>query len=75
MTIEIVEIKIEGITLSNAIWRKYRRQPAGFIEKVLALNPGLSERIFIPVGTKIKFPVEDVVNTAVATPNVVRLWD
>lgn len=75
MTTETVEIKIEGITLSNAIWRKYRRQPLGFIEKVLALNPGLSANVFIPVGTKIKLPVEDAVNTAAATPNVVRLWD
>lgn len=75
MTIEIVEVKIEGITLSNAIWRKYRRQPRGYIEKVLALNPGLSEHVFLPVGLKIQFPVEDAVNPATANRTVVRLWD
>ena len=56
-------VMIEGLTLANIIWRKYRRQPVGFIEKVLDLNPGLSAAETVPVGTVIRFPIEDAVST------------
>ncbi len=74
MTIVTDTVRIEGLTLSNIIWRKYRRQPQGFIEKVLDLNPGLAAFVEIPVGTVIRFPVEEVAK-AEATRNVTRLWD
>lgn len=74
MTVIVDTVMIEGLTLANVIWRKYRRQPAGFIEKVLDLNPGLCSSIEIPVGTVIKFPIEEIAKAA-AKRDVVRLWD
>lgn len=74
MTIVTDTIQIEGLTLANVIWRKYRRQPTGFIEKVLDINPGLAAYVEIPVGTVIRFPIEEVAK-ADANRNVVRLWD
>ncbi len=74
MTVVTDTVLIEGMTLSNVIWRKYRRQPQGFIEKVLDLNPGLAANIEIPVGTVIRFPVEEIAK-AEASRNVTRLWD
>ena len=74
MTVVTDTVLIEGLTLSSVIWRKYRRQPQGFIEKVLDLNPGLAADIEIPVGTVIRFPVEEIAK-AEASRNVTRLWD
>lgn len=74
MTIATDTVQIEGLTLANVIWRKYRRQPEGFIGKVLDLNPGLAANVEIPVGTVIMFPIEEVA-TVQATKNVTRLWD
>lgn len=74
MTIDTDTVLIEGLTLANVIWRKYRRQPAGFIGKVLDLNPGLAANVEIPVGTVIKFPIEEIAK-AEASRNVTRLWD
>lgn len=69
------KVMIEGLTVTNIIWRKFRRQPAGFLEKVLDLNPGLCDAVTVPVGTAIAFPVEDVSETDTKRSNVVRLWD
>lgn len=65
---------IEDCTLSNLIWRKFNRQPEGFVEKVLERNPGLEEAQFIPVGTEIIFPVSEIEERK-AAQSVVRLWD
>jgi phage tail protein X len=53
-------VNIEGLTLANVIWRKFRRQPPAFIEKILAINPGLGAFVEIPVGTVISFPIEEI---------------
>lgn len=70
-TIMTDTVMIEGLTLANVIWRKFRRQPPGFIEKVISLNPGLAANIEIPVGTVIKFPIEEIA-TAEKKRNLVR---
>lgn len=67
-------VLIEGLTLANVIWRKFNRQPDGFIAKVLDLNPGLADTVEIPVGTVIAFPVEALSDSA-AKRDVIRLWD
>lgn len=68
-------VNAEGLRLSQIIWRLWRRQPAGYLEEVLAANPGLaSAGPIVPVGTVIRFPMIDVA----AKPDVekgVRLWD
>lgn len=74
MKIVVETVMIEGLTLASVIWRKYRRQPDGFIGKVLDLNPGLAANIEIPVGTKISFPIEEVAASR-PTQNITRLWD
>jgi phage tail protein X len=67
-------VNIEGISVASAIWRKFRRQPVGFIEKVLILNPGLSAEKTIPVGTEIVFPVEEI-NAEQDSARIIRLMD
>lgn len=65
---------IEDCTLANLIWRKLGRQPDGFLEKVIARNPGLAADQYIPVGTEIIFPVSEIEGAKPAN-EVVRLWD
>lgn len=64
----------EGLTAAQVIWIKFRRQPKGFLEKVIALNPVLAESDFVPLGTEISFPVEELA-AADEAKDVVRLWD
>ena len=68
------KVGIEGFTLSQLVWKKFRAQPIGFIEKVFALNPGLADNEFVPVGTEISFPLDEV-GSKPADTKVVRLWD
>lgn len=67
-------VGIEDCTLANLIWRKFGRQPAGFVEQVLERNPGLADSALIPVGTEIVFPVALLQENQASQP-VVRLWD
>jgi phage tail protein X len=67
-------VKIEGLTVANIIWRKFNRQPEGFVAKVFDINPGLAEYAEVPVGTVIAFPVEALAE-AKAKRDVIRLWD
>lgn len=68
-------VMIEGLTVSNIIWRKFRRQPEGFMEKVLDLNPGLSDLVVVPLGAEITFPIGELSEKKLTSGNVVRLWD
>jgi phage tail protein X len=74
-TILTETVGVQGLTLAAAIWRKFKKQPQGFLEKVLDLNPGLSGSDILAVGTVINFPLEELTAPAGKDPNVVRLWD
>lgn len=75
MTYKIETVKQEGVTLSGMIWMLLRRQPHGYIAKVLEANPGIADAgAHLPVGTKVKFPLEDVPVPMVSEKGV-RLWD
>lgn len=66
-------VAIEFLTLSQLIWRKFKRQPAGYIERVLDLNQGISTSVYLPVGTVVILPLD--LPTDFEEPEVVRLWD
>lgn len=68
-------VKSEGLTLSLLVWRLFKRQPRGYLERVYDMNRGLGELgPHLPVGTKIVFPLDDVAPVTEAT-KVVKLWD
>lgn len=73
--IETIVVKGEAITLSLLVWRRFKRQSTGFVERVLDLNPGLADLgPIIPVGTSIRFPV-DAPELQKKERNIVHLWD
>lgn len=70
--VEIVES--EGLTLSVIVWRLFKRKPEGYVERVLAANPGLAGLgPYLPVGTRLVLPLD--VETQAPARVVTRLWD
>ncbi len=66
-------VGMEDRTLANLIWRKFGKQPEGFIEKVMEINPAIADAVHVPVGTEISFPVDEL--SVVPKKDLVRLWD
>lgn len=72
---EEITVKGESVTLSLLVWRRFRRKPEGYVERVLDLNPGLADLgAHIPIGTVIKFPI-DREETKPVEKKTIRLWD
>jgi phage tail protein X len=70
-----VTVKTEGITLSLLVWQFMKAQPAGYVERVLLLNPGLADLgARLPVGTQVVLPLAPAANERAASV-VVTLWD
>lgn len=75
MSTKSVTVTGDDVTVSKVIWQALRRQPAGYIDVVLARNPGLAELgPFLPVGTVVVLPLDEVPTAAAERP-LVRLWD
>lgn len=76
MTTRTETVIAEGFTLSRMVWRLFGRLPEGYVERLLELNPGLADLgEYLPVGTKIVFPLDQVTSDQASRPVVVRLWD
>jgi phage tail protein X len=74
MTQRTETVRSEGLTLPRLVWRLLRKQPRGYVEKVLDLNPGLADLgPELPVGTVVKLPLDEV--TPAAQPKAIRMWD
>jgi len=59
MTIETLPpVDTEFTTLDLLLYRRFRREILGFVEKTLDLNPGLADLgPFLPMGTEVKIEV------------------
>lgn len=72
---EIIVVKGEAITLPLLLWRRFKKQKEGFMERVLAMNTGLADfGPFIPVGTAVLIPL-DAPELQNKEKNSVHLWD
>jgi phage tail protein X len=72
MTTETYRVATEGLSVDLLIWRRYRRQMPGLVERTLVLNPGLAAKgPVLPVGTVVRIPV---VAVQVRDVDLVRLW-
>ncbi|MDZ7824424.1 MAG: tail protein X [Ahrensia sp.] len=72
--IEEITIKREELTVSSALWAHYKRLPDGLVEDCLSENMGLSDVVFIPIGTVIRVPVKRLFQNAEPARQVIRLW-
>ena len=58
----------------DLICRRAYGDESGYVEDVLAANPGLAALgVFLPVGTQVTLPVIATISTD--APAVVTLWD
>lgn len=74
--LETYTVRTEGLTLPILIWRRFRKPMIGMAERVLELNPGLSQLgVYIPIGTKVVIPIDPPEESGVAILPVVQLWD
>lgn len=74
MITEAVRITGEGITISQLVWRKFKRRKPGFVEQVIEINPGLgSLPVFLPVGTVVLMPMPDA--SVRVDEAAIALWD
>jgi len=59
---ELIVVAGEGITADLLLWRRYRIQSPGIVERMLDDNPHLAkihrETPFIPVGTPVLIPID-----------------
>ena len=70
---EIITVAGDGITISNLVWRRFRRAKPGMAEAVFAANPGLAAMgAIIPVGTRVRFPA---MADSAGESDVITLWD
>lgn len=69
-----IRVEGEGITVSLLVWRFLKRKPAGYVERVMELNPQIAgEAIFLPVGSVITMPL--LIEEADQGTPVISLWD
>ena len=77
MTEKYIEetIRSDRMTLSQLIWRFLRRQPNGYLERVLDFNPNLSlDQPYLTVGSKVRLPVVDIEDKP-RPSSVIRIFD
>lgn len=73
-TIESITVTGEGLTVSLLVWRRFRKQMPGLIERVYDVNPGLSKSgAFLPLGAVVLMPVPPP-SSNVVDVEPVRLW-
>lgn len=69
---ETITVRTDQTTVSMLVWRRYRRPMPGLVERILALNVGLASTPFVPVGTEVVMPIEEV--TQQNSVKMVTLW-
>lgn len=73
-TIETVTVMSETLTVSLLVWRRFQKPMPGLVERVYALNPGLSlSGVFMPLGAEVKIPIPAAA-TGKTEVTPVRLW-
>lgn len=73
-TYETIIVADDALPLDLLVWRRFRTRTPKLVERILALNHGLSDLgQFIPVGTEVVLPI-DASDKRPAQKPVVRLW-
>lgn len=74
MSYETVVVRAQGLSISQLIWRRYKRRPPGVLEEILDVNRGISALpVHLPVGTVIKLPI--VAADTEQDDEAIALWD
>lgn len=75
MTRETLTVMREQTPLDLLLWRRFRREVPGLVERTLALNPGLAGAgVMLPIGAKVVVDLPQA-QPAAAPARLVRLVD
>lgn len=67
-------MRLNGMSLSKIIWRRFKRPMEGLAEQTLELNPGLAALgPILPYKTEFNLPIP-VIQEEVKLVPVVRIW-
>ena len=63
---EVLTVPQEQMTLDLLLWRRFKQETPGLVEKVYELNPGIASLgMFLPVGTKVTVEIPEQKTAAV----------
>ena len=68
---ETLVVDQEFVTLDLALWRRFRTEAAGRVERHIGLNPHVCDHIFLPVGTILTIELPRASPAAIP---VISLW-
>lgn len=70
---ETLVVKHDATTLDLLLWRRFKREYPGMVERTLDINPGLSVNAILAIGREVivELPTAD---PAVKTLPVISLW-
>jgi phage tail protein X len=71
-TTEILTVTTQFTPLDLLLWRRFRSEATGRVERTIALNPGVCESVFLPIGSQVTVEIPDP--TAAPVLPVVPLW-
>ena len=73
MTTEILTVHQDQMTLDLLLWRRFKQEVPGLVEKVYEMNQGLAGKgPFLPVGTKVLVEIPE--EKAAAVTRIRRLY-
>lgn len=76
MTIETLKVTTERTPLDLLLWRHYRREVPGLVERTLLRNPGLARLgAFLPVGATVAVETPAPALKGRQAAPMVRLYD
>lgn len=74
MTTEVLTVSEDYLPLDLLLWRRFRSEAVGRVERTIGLNRGICEHVFLPVGSQVIVEIPDAAVRAPAV-RVSRLWD
>ncbi len=73
--IETYTIASQGITVSQLVWRRFRRAMPGLVERIYDMNRGLGDLpVELPVGTVLLVPVDTPRDQTLSRQDPVQIW-
>lgn len=76
MATEIIKVISEYTTLDLLLWRRFKRDVPGLVEKTLAANPGLARLgPFLPVGTSLTVEAPPPITAPAKSVPVIQLYE
>jgi phage tail protein X len=74
-TYEEITVSIQGLTLSQVVWRRAMAPYPGEVEAILELNRDLAAAGFVlPVGTVVRVPIRQAATPRDQPLQPIRLW-